>query len=71
MAFVLDRFEENLAVIISLDTEEEKNIPSQLLPKEAKEGDVLRLIDNKWAVDMEKTLERKKLIDEKFNSLWD
>lgn len=71
MAFVLDRFEEGFAVIISLDSDEEKNIDRQLLPLEAKEGDILRLIDNKWAVDREKTLERKRIIEDKFNSLWD
>lgn len=70
MFYAFDRIEEEYGVLISLENEESKNVKLFLLPKEAKEGDILFFSDNSWNIDKEKTEERKKLIEEKFNSLW-
>lgn len=70
MLYAFDRIEEEYGVLISLENEEIKNVKLSLLPKEAKEGDILFFSDNSWILDKEKTEERKKLINDKFNSLW-
>lgn len=70
MLYAFDRIEEEYGVLISLENEESKNVKLSLLPKEAKEGDILFFSDNSWILDKEKTEERKKLINDKFNSLW-
>lgn len=64
MKFIIDRFEENSAVI-ELSNGETCNIPKILIP-DAKEGDVFDIIFNK-----EETLKRKDNISKKFNSLFD
>ncbi len=70
MEYIIDRFEENFAVCQNTVSEKIENIESNLIPKEAREGDVIVFTDGKYFLDSEKTKERKKIIEEKFNSLW-
>ncbi len=70
MEYIIDRFEENFAVCQNTVSEKIENIESNLIPKEAREGDVIVFTDGKYFLDSEKTKERKKMIEEKFNSLW-
>lgn len=69
--FIVDRFEENYAVC---ETEDKKmvNIHRSELPENAKEGDVLILLqDNKYFIDSESTRQRRERIKKKMNSLWE
>ncbi len=64
--FVIDRFEGNMAVI-------EYNgrtfdLPRNLLPKEAKEGDVLKILIN---VDREETEKRREKIENLMDELFE
>ena len=64
--FIIDRFEGNMAVI-------EYNgrtfdLPKNLLPKEAKEGDVLKI---SIEVDREETEKRRKRIKNLMNELFE
>ena len=68
--YIIDRFEGNFAVCQNLQNEKMQNIQKNLLPKNVKESDVIFFEDNKYFFDEEKTLERKKIIEDKFNSLW-
>ncbi|MBE3579074.1 MAG: DUF3006 domain-containing protein [Caldanaerobacter subterraneus] len=56
---IIDRFEGNFAVIEYEDIT--FNFPKELLPKEAKEGDVLKF---SITVDKEETEKRKKAIED-------
>lgn len=56
---IIDRFEGNFAVIEYEDIT--FNFPKELLPKEAKEGDVLKF---DITVDKEETEKRKKTIED-------
>lgn len=69
MRAVIDRFEGELAVIEFEDGY--KNIPRQMLPDEAREGDVLVLQDEHWIIDSEATYRRKEKTQKLAEELWE
>nr|WP_307905922.1 DUF3006 domain-containing protein [Clostridium botulinum] len=56
---VIDRFEEEFAVV-ELDDRKIINILKEKLPKEAKEGYVIKITDESIIIDYEETEKRKK-----------
>lgn len=64
MKFTIDRFEDSFAVV-ELENRDMVDIHISLIPKDAKEGDVLRI-----TIDEDETLERKKRIEEKLKRLF-
>ena len=69
MRAVLDRFEGEFAVMEFGDGY--KNIPRQVLPPEAREGDVLVLQNDHWIIDPEATSRCKETIDKLAKELWE
>ena len=69
--YTIDRFEENMAVIEDINTGKIKNISQQLVPSEAKEGDIIKCINGKYFLDIEETKKVEKKIKEKYNNLWE
>ena len=71
MKGVIDRIEGEYAVV-ELDDETMANIKLEIIPKDAKEGDVL-IIDeeNNIVIDRNETENRRKLIEELTEDLWD
>jgi hypothetical protein len=67
---IIDRFEENLAVC---EREDGKiiNIERNMIPQDAKEGDVLVVDENRIFIDREETLKRRKKIEEMTKNLWE
>ncbi|MBC8589793.1 DUF3006 domain-containing protein [Wansuia hejianensis] len=63
MKVIIDRFEGEFA-LLELEDREIIDIPKRLLPEEAKEGDIIKII-----IDEEETQKRKEQIQRKFNSL--
>ena len=64
MQVIIDRFEEGFAVV-EIEPGKMVNMPRELLPTEAKEGDVINIF-----VDQEETTRRKKNINNLMNSLF-
>ena len=64
MQVIIDRFEEGFAVV-EIEPGKMVNMPRELLPAEAKEGDVINIF-----VDQEETTRRKKNINNLMNSLF-
>ena len=68
--FSIDRFGSNLRICENLETGEIVDIPMQLLPRELKEGYILKFENNSYTLDLEKTHEKqeqiKKLVDNLF-----
>ncbi len=64
MKLIIDRFEGNYAVV---ETENKKmfNLPKEILPSDAKEGDVISII-----IDHTTTKERKEKISRLMDDLW-
>lgn len=67
---IIDRFEEDYAVC----EQEDKsfiNIKKNLIPENAKEGDVLKISGESFSIDKEETDKRKEGIEELTKELWD
>ncbi|AEB74714.1 conserved hypothetical protein [Clostridium botulinum BKT015925] len=67
---VIDRFEEEFAVV-ELDDRKVINILKEKLPKEAKEGYVIKIADESITIDYEETEKRKKEIEELTKDLFE
>ena len=70
MELIIDRFEAEYAVC---EDENKKilNINKSKIPKQAKDGDIIIYTDGKYILDKEKTLNRKKYIEELKKDLWE
>lgn len=68
--WVIDRFEKNLAVCENRKTKEKIEIEIEKLPKNVKEGSVLKVKDNKFEVDLEEEKNIEKRIQEKMKNIW-
>jgi hypothetical protein len=68
MIYIVDRIEDDIAVLENKDTKEIINIPKKDLPK-IKEGSVLKYENDKYTIDKEEEEKRKKAVLEKFNKL--
>jgi hypothetical protein len=67
---VIDRFEGDYAVC-EKENREMIDIKKDILPKEAKENDVLDIEGDKIIIDVEETKKRKKDIEELTKDLWE
>lgn len=65
MRVIIDRIEEEIAVVEKNDGSFEE-MPKRLIPPEAKEGDVLLI-----TVDTESTIDRKEEITSLMDELWE
>jgi len=64
MRVTIDRFEGNFAVV-ELDNKETVNMPKVLVPKGAKEGDIIDITINEAI-----TRERRQKMESKMKDLW-
>ena len=67
--YTVDRLEENLAILENRENKEIIEIPLSFLPKGIKEGDILKLIENQFILDIEETNRVKTEIKNKFRNL--
>ena len=67
--FSIDRFDGDLAICVG-DDEEIVQIKRNKIPKDAREGDVLKLVDNIYEIDKEETKNRKEEIYNLQNELF-
>lgn len=67
--YIIDRFEGKYAIC---ETDDLKfiNIEKKKLPKEVNEGDVIFFDGKKFSIDLEKTKDRKKYIEDITRDLW-
>lgn len=70
MRGVIDRFEENYAVV-ELDNKDMINIEKNKVPSEAKEGDAVIINNDNIVIDHERTMKLKKEIEELTKDLWE
>ncbi|WP_186429498.1 DUF3006 domain-containing protein [Clostridium sp. BSD9I1] len=66
MKVIIDRFEGDFAVC-EKENKAMIDIPKEILPEEAKEGDVLNI---NISIDTEETENRKKIIEELTKDIW-
>ncbi len=70
MDYVIDRFEDSVAVCQNLDDEKMQNIDISLIDGNVNEGDIITFENGRYYLNKSKTDERKKTIKKKFDSLW-
>ena len=68
--FTLDRFEGNFAVCENRNTKEMIDIPINKMPKDAKEGIILKTENGKYVVDYQQTRIAKDEVKELMDKLW-
>lgn len=66
----IDRFEGKY-VVIELENREVINIHISKVPKDAIEGDIINIVDDKIYIDREKTKELKKEIKKLTEDMWE
>lgn len=69
MKYAIDKIEENIATLESLDTKEKKEIPVVLLPEGIEEGSILSYENDLYKLDEVTKEQRKTDIRNKFNRL--
>ncbi len=68
MKYIIDRIEENIAVLENIDTKEIININVRELPKNIHEGTVL-IKEKVFKIDYKEEKRRRQLLREKLNKL--
>lgn len=68
--FTVDRIENDIAVLENRDTGEIFNVNKRDLPQELKEGTILKMVNNKYEIDIEEQKKVEDRIKEKMNKLW-
>lgn len=68
--FSIDRFEGNYAVCENLTTNEFCNIPKSKLPKNCKEGSIIKLDNNKYVLDEKATSSKQSQVKNMVNNLF-
>ena len=69
--FILDRIEDNFAVLEDTDTGERVNAGITLLPEGAEEGDAFFFSGGRYIKDVQFSIERAKKIEKFFADLWE
>ncbi|MBQ8193688.1 MAG: DUF3006 domain-containing protein [Bacilli bacterium] len=69
MKYVIDRIENEIAILEELNTKEKIEVEVSKLPNEIKEGIVLKKEEN-FIIDTEETLSREEDISERFKKLF-
>lgn len=69
MKYIIDRIEDNIAILENQETKEMIDININELPANIKEGNVLIYENKKYYIDVNLEQERKKNILEKFQKL--
>lgn len=69
MKYAIDRIENNIAVLESLETKEIIEVDISLLPEGSKESSIITIIDNEYKLDIEEQQVRKESLLNRFNKL--
>ena len=69
MEWIVDRIEENIAVLEQKVTKEKKEIDITTLPFSVHEGSLLSLKEGKYILEEENKRKRRKEIEERFKKL--
>ena len=68
MKYVVDRIENEIVILESLETQLKKEILLSELPEEIKEGNILIYENELYTIDLEEEQKRRQTIKNKFNT---
>ena len=69
MKYAIDKIENNIALLESLEDKTKKEVSLDILPKDIKEGTILTYNNNEYKKDLDTEKERKESIKNKFAML--
>ncbi len=69
MIYIVDRIEDNIAVLENKETKEIIDVSISILPANLKEGNVLKYENNTYTIDKEEEENRRNTIISKFEKL--
>lgn len=69
MKWIIDRIEENIAVLEQPDTKEKKEVATTLLPPSIHEGAILIYQNNQYQLSLIEEEQKRKEIEERFKRL--
>ena len=69
MSWIIDRFEGDFAVLENVDSQNILEVRRSELPRGVKEGQVIRIVDGRYFIDLQGTAKRRERIKEKFERL--
>lgn len=69
MKYVIDRIENEIAILESLETQLKKELPVSELPEGIKEGNVLIYEKDSYTIDIQEEKERRESLKRKFDML--
>ena len=69
MKYVVDRIENEIVILESLETQLKKEVLLSELPEEIKEGNILVYENELYTIDLEEEQKRRKKIKNKFDML--
>ena len=65
----IDRIENNIAILENINTNEKKEVDTNLLPKNIKEGSIVSYKENQYTIELDEEQKRRQEILEKFLKL--
>lgn len=69
MKYAIDKIENNIALLESLEDKTKKEVSLDILPKDIKEGTILTYDNNEYKIDIDTETKRKESIKNKFAML--
>lgn len=69
MKYVVDRIEDEIVILESLETQLKKEVLLSELPEEIKEGNILIYENELYTIDLEEEQKRRQTIKNKFDML--
>lgn len=69
MKWIIDRIEENIAILEQSDTKEKKEVNITLLPPSIHEGSILINKNNQYQLSLSEEEQKRKEIEERFKRL--
>ena len=69
MKYAIDKIENNIVLLESLEDKTKKEVSLDILPKDIKEGTILTYNNNEYKIDLDTEKERKESIKNKFSML--
>lgn len=69
MKYSVDKIENNIATLESLNDKTKKEVSIEILPKQTKEGSIIIFENNQYTIDNSLEKERRISIQNKFNAL--
>lgn len=71
MLYSIDKIIDDIVLLENLENKEKKELERKILPKDIKEGNIIRYENNNYQLDIEEENKRRKMLLEKLSKVKD